>query len=188
MKKILLILLFVLPSVFVLADGPQYRFLKGNGSSRFSSMKQVYDVKVSTRAHASGFGVADYDNVNAIAKPAGRSLVSSEVSIDGEGKRSSSVSGHSAVGIGVSTSDKYISLDKGNLFSSSFVIENSGSDFVLGKNGSLAGRGTAVMDYTGRIGAGQPPLAANPVPLGDALLPMLLLILSFAGFVCFRKK
>lgn len=189
MKKILLILLFVLPSVLVLADGPQYKFLRGSANKRVSSLREAYDVHINRGArNVQGSGVSDYSNVNGVVAPLGRSIVSSDITIKTEEDSRIKVSAGSIVGGRTSSNDGFTNAHGSN---STVGFENGDEDGItLGLVGNLAGKGNAVQAaFSGTIGTGQPPMLANPtVPLGDALLPLLMMILSFAGFVYFRKK
>lgn len=192
MKKILLILLFVMPSIFVLADGPQYKFLSGNANKRISSLNDVYNVKVNTRAniHAGAARAIDYDNVNTIANPTGHSLVSSDITIGSE--KHGSVSAASGIGInghGIKVGRDNSGATTGTAFATALGSSKSGREITLGQNGHLALFGNTI-DPTDGPGGNSNASGETPqtTPLGDVLLPLLMMILSFAGFVYFRKK
>lgn len=194
MKKILFILLLVMPSMLIFADGPQYKFLRGNGN--VSSFDQVYDVNINTKTNkTAGTRVANYENVNTVANPTGRSLVSSDLSIGSERNHGSvsGTSGSSSTG-GVVTDDYTVTATTGLAIGNSLKNgKSSGRQVVLGQFGHQALFGEemlGIFENGGTTGGNTNAEGATPkkTPLGDALLPLLMMILSFSAILYFRKK
>lgn len=192
MKKISLILAMMMIVMSAMADGPTYSFMKGGmGKSRDAkinvvSSSQVYD---SNHKNINATTAAmDFDAVNN-TQTATRSIFRFGM---GESVSASApvVSGGVAASSGIRAGERRTAtVNTGSALSVALFNGKKGNDITLGQNGHLAlfGDDIKLMD-----GEDTDPNAGEfetpRVPLGDAMLPLLLMIMAFAGFVYFRKK
>lgn len=187
MKKILLILLLIMPSIFVLADGPQYKFLRSmdrNASvgSRQSARQGEHwakptDINLDINVNAR---TVNYDEVFRVAVSS-RPLVSSDVTISETGTGNSNGSSPLAGALGRKGNGSEVSAKSGSMVVSGFG--GSAHTLVELGHGKLALVGSAIDPDQGTW---QPPKTAH-TPLGDAMVPMLLMALAFAA-IKFKKN
>ena len=186
MKKILLILLLIMPSMIMLADGPKYKFLSsGNSGSIFRGQTSGQYSSQSSRTANAGTRAVNYNDVFRTEAPAtGRSLVSSEISISSEEGTTHTVSETGAAsGITLGRrGGESVTAKQGSVITAAFS-KNGPNTITLG-NGKLALDGNAITGPD--AGTCQPP-ASYRSPLGDAIAPLLLLVLAFAAFK-FKKN
>lgn len=183
MKKILLILLLIMPSVVMLADGPQYKFLRNaNGNAAVSRQTsgrnsdrwaKPADINVNINANAR---TVNYDDVFRV-QVASRSLVSNEVSINTEGDNYSVSETGASNGIILGRKSESTTAAHGSAITAVFS-KNAREVVTLGHNGKLALAGA---ELGPDAGTAQPPSTAH-TPVGDAMVPMLLMALAFAAF------
>ncbi len=182
MKKILLILLLIMPSIFVLADGPQYKFLRSmDRNASFGSRQSTRqgerrakptDINVNART-------VNYDEVFRVAVSS-RPLVSSDVTISETGTGNSNGSSPLSAALGRKGNGSEVTAKSGSMVVSGFG--GSAHNLVELGHGKLALAGSAIDPDQGTW---QPPKTAH-TPLGDAVVPMLLFALAFA-VLKFRK-
>lgn len=174
MKKIILTLALVTVSVLTFAQVKQV------------SRNQLYQLNHSKMSYA-----PHYDYSNQLEPTAqGKSLVSSAISIDKDG--SMPVVGHastlSAIG---STNVEFVSGAGMGAFATArpvSLVEDNGV-FTLGLHGkhALVGGEISGENYLGSSEPFEPTSDEGPAPLGDALIPMLLMILAFGGWKFWKK-
>lgn len=182
MKKILLILLLIMPSVVMLADGPQYKFLRGvnafaaRQSNHATQNANWASVNVNNGVNA-GSRAVNYNDVFRTSAPStGRSLVSSEISITTE-NADYNVSGTGAsTSISLGRKSEGITATHGSAITA--VFSKSAPEVITLGHGKLAATGGEIRPDAGTA---QPPATAH-TPIGDAMVPMLLMALAFAAF------
>ncbi len=197
MKKITLILamMMVVLSAFAAQDGPKFSFFKGgdafNNNAKPRSLidedfnhNESFDINYNS--NSAGTSAINYDAINNSQAP--RSIF--RFGMGENGSNGSSVGGGSvSASRGVSLGGSHTATTSGSALSGALYGNKKGNDITLGQNGHLAlfGEGLGIFDNEGTPNSGAEGEAPR-VPLGDAMLPLLMMILSFAGFVYFRKK
>lgn len=191
MKKITLILamMMVVLSVFAAQDGPKYQFMKGNSGTQSCFDKDIdhngsFDVKYNS--NSAGTSAINFDAINNSQTP--KSIF--RFGMGENASNGSSVGGGSAsASRGVSLGGSHTATISGSALSGALYGNKKGNDITLGQNGHLAlfGEGLGIFDNEGTPNSDAGGEPKRP-PLGDAMLPLLMMILSFAGFVYFRKK
>lgn len=197
MKKITLILamMMVVLSAFAAQDGPKYRFMKGNSSTQSRFDKDIdhngaFDVKYNS--NSAGTSAINFDAINNSQTP--KSIF--RFGMGERGSNSSSIGGGSvSASRGVSLGGSHTATTSGSALSGALYGGKKGNDITLGQNGHLAlfGNDLPIMDGEPTEGEGGQNTNAEGetpryFPIGDAMLPLLMMIMAFAGFVYFRKK
>lgn len=191
MKKITLILAMMMIVMSAMADGPTYSFMKGGmGKSRDAKINVVSSSQAYDNNHKNinaTTAAMDFDAVNN-TQTATRSIFRFGM---GESVSTSApaVSGSVATSAGIRAGERGTATTTGSALSVALFNGKKGNDITLGQNGHLAlfGDDIKLMD-----GEDTDPNAGEfetpRVPLGDAMLPLLMMIMAFAGFVYFRRK
>lgn len=194
MKKIYLIIVLVLASMMVVAE-PSYKFMRGHStrcvSSKTSAQQMIGHMGSVYEQHHAGIKIdgPSYDGLNMTAPSGriGRSIVTSDVNIIG----GSDVMTGSLMTTGLGSRRGGLNGgNSGTTGGTASVINpfTTADGVTLGLHGKKATIGNELVEIDPNGSYNGEPTHDNFSPIGDALVPLLMMIMAFAGFVYFRKK